>query len=213
VNVKPAKTLPATALDDTALDAMIEDAVRTEFRAINTPDGRKGMRLEHVFWASLDRIAAQQGLSRSQLLRQILSHSGASEANASSVVRSFVAAQLDRENQTLRQELDPLRALRLLQQAPVPSFALDRQKQLVQVNPEFVQYLRSIVGPRQQVVSPDVARLSLDRPVEEIFAELAPGRTVRSVAIVRVDNAQRRAVVRLHGVPPYPPRLLVGYVT
>jgi hypothetical protein len=58
----------------------------------------------------------------------------------------------------------------------------------------------------------DTARLSLDRPADQIFSEVAPGAFTECGVTIRMDNRERRSTAKIVVMPPSPPTLLVGYL-
>lgn len=199
---------PAAAPED-----MLISAAEQQFRTVTTARGRAGIRIEKVFWESLTDISAALGIKRSALVGTIIERAKAGDINVASALRSYVAAVQRGEVHRLKAQFATTSVARLLQLAPVPSFALNRQKRLISANAEFVQFLRGIPGDPAHAVSPEVAQLSLDRPIEEVFDELrTDGASVRCVLTMRVDNRHRRAACKIVGVPPLPAQAIVGYL-
>jgi hypothetical protein len=83
----------------------------------------------------------------------------------------------------------------------------------VHANQEFVTFLRMLSPDPSGSFSPDVAQLSLDRPIEQIFAELrTEGSSAICMLTVRVDQRSRRASCKIVAIPPAPSQAIVGYV-
>lgn len=179
------------------------------FRTINTASGRQALRLESAFWDALEVLAQQSGRQTSDLVREIVDGDRPDNINASRAIRSGVAKRLLDEQHRMAPLAAPLAVVQLMQLAPSPSFALDRQKRLVRVNDEFVRYLRTIVA---RVASPDSAQLTLERPLEQLFAEIHPGTVLECAMSIRVDTHERRTQVRLFIPPPAPANVMVGFV-
>ncbi|MGB3339193.1 MAG: hypothetical protein WBA73_18610, partial [Devosia sp.] len=58
----------------------------------------------------------------------------------------------------------------------------------------------------------ETAQLTLDRPTEQIFAEVEPGTSIECGVAIRIDNRERRSTARILVVPPGPASVLVGYL-
>lgn len=179
------------------------------FRTVSTASGRHALRLEAAFWDALQVLAQQAGRRPTDLVREILEVARPDNINVSRAVRSAVTKRLLDEQSRMAPLAAPLAVVQLMQLAPSPSFALDRQKRLVRVNDEFLRYLKTIVARAQ---SPDGAQLTLDRPIEQLFAEIRPGTTLECAMSIRVDTHERRTQVRVVIPPPAPANVLVGFV-
>ena len=187
------------------------DDATPEFRAGPTASGRRGIRLERAFWRALSTIADRMGIKRSQLISDVLSEAG-SDDNATSVLRSYAVHQVETELSTVRQQAELAFALPMMQQAPVPSFAIDRDKRLVRVNAEFNQFLRGVLV---QLGNPDRGNLAfnLERPVADIFEELGTsGQSCECIVNITMGTRFRQIRSRMVAVPPHAPTALVGYV-
>lgn len=179
------------------------------FRTVSTASGRHALRLEAAFWDALQVLAQQSGRRPTDLVREMLDVARPDNINVSRAVRSAVTKRLLDEQNRMAPLAAPLAVVQLMQLAPSPSFALDRQKRLVRVNDEFVRYLKTIVV---RAPSPDGAQLTLDRPIEQLFAEIRPGAALECAMSIRVDTHERRTQVRVVIPPPAPANVLVGFV-
>jgi len=193
-------------------DGLVE-AAAPEFRTVSTEHGRTGIRIERVFWDGLDGLSRTQGRKRRELVGDIIALARAADLPVASALRCYVAAAQRAELDRLRELAGTVQAVRLLQAGPVPSFALNRQKRLLRANPEFVHYLRRMFAHPAVSVSPEVAQLSLDRPLGQLFEELADdGSATRCAVTIRVGDQLRRTTCRMVAAPPFPAQALVGFV-
>ena len=183
-----------------------------QFKTVPTAARRTGLRLESAFWTALDWLSRTSGAKRSLYVARIAEHAQASGINVSSAIRAVTAARLLEENERMRPLVQPGAMVRLLQASPTPSFALDRQKRLVQVNPEFVRYLRAVAGTLAGDVHVDRAELTLDRTIDKVIADLAAASAVECGVTIRLQNRELRASARIVLVPPSPSSLIVGYM-
>jgi predicted DNA-binding ribbon-helix-helix protein len=197
---------------DDILDRALREASALQFRTLPTGGGRKGVRLEAAFWEALELQASLAGRRSSTYAGEVLERAQQAGPNATSVLRSLVVADLSAEVKRQRPVIALANMLRMLQIAPVPSFALDHQRRLLQVNAEFTRYVRAITGNRPGVAPVETAQLSLDRPIETLFGELASAAATECGITIRVDNFERRSTARFILVPPLPAVALNGYV-
>jgi predicted DNA-binding ribbon-helix-helix protein len=179
------------------------------FRTVLTESGRHGLRLEGAFWDAIARMAKVENRKTADLLRELLGQARPLGVNASSTIRSAVVKRLLDESNRIAPVATPLAVVKLMQMAPTPSFALDRNKHLVRVNDEFVRYLRTVLSKSGPV---EKAQLILDRPTEALFAELEPGMAIECGLSIRVDNHERRTQARIVIPPPAPATVLVGFI-
>ena len=179
------------------------------FRTIVTESGRHGLRLEGAFWDAIARMAKLENRKTSDMIRELLGQARPTGVNASSIIRSAVVKRLLDEGNRIAPLATPLAVVKLMQMAPTPSFALDRNKHLVRVNDEFVRYLRAVLSKSDPV---EKAQLILDRPAEALFAELEPGMAIECGLSIKVDNHERRTQARIIIPPPAPAAVLVGFI-
>lgn len=195
----------------TPMASRVAEFALTEFKTLTSASGRKGVRLEKVFWDALTEIGTATGQKRSQLVGELIEQAQAQDINASSAIRGATVDFLLNDLRRLKPLTSTANMLRLLQAGPAPSFALDRRKRLVQANAEFLRYLRTVVGSAPGVAA-DGAQLSLERPIEVLFDELASGETSECGVSIRVGNRERRSMARFLLVPPEPASILIGYL-
>lgn len=180
------------------------------FRTVTTPTGRHALRLEAVFWDAIARMAKRQNRKPTDLLRELLGQAKEEAGtNLSSALRSSIVRLLLVEDERLSVMATPIAVVQLMQLAPTPSFALDRNKRLVRVNDEFVRYLKSVLAKAGPV---EKAQLRLDRPTEQLFNEVAPGTAVECGVSIQVDNHERRTQAKIVIPPPGPADILVGFI-
>lgn len=196
--------------DNAATDSHLSEITSPEFRTLSIGGARTGVRLERIFWQALDALSTEAGQKRSRFVSQIVEAANALDINATGAIRSTTVDLLLRELERLRPLAQSATMVSLLQAGPAPAFALDQRKRLVQSNPEFLRYLRSIAG--SPGAAADAAQLSIDRPLDSLFQEIAVGQTVECSISIRSGNRERRTTARILMVPPAPAKVLVGYL-
>jgi predicted DNA-binding ribbon-helix-helix protein len=179
------------------------------FRTVNTSKGRVALRLEAVFWDAIASIAQRENRKTTDMVRILIDGASQEATNLSSALRSIVTRKLLDQNDRLAPLASSMTVVRLLQMSPAPSFALDRNKQLVRVNDEFVRYLRSVMAKSGPV---ERAQLRLERPADVLLAEVEPGAAIECGLSIVVDNHERRTQARIIIPPPAPATILVGFI-
>jgi predicted DNA-binding ribbon-helix-helix protein len=189
------------------------DELTPEFRVIVTGNRRRGIRLERLYWRLLGEMADRRGVKRSRLIASVLEGADSSSDNAASVLRCFAIDAIDSERSILVARTSSNYVIGLLQQAPIPAFAINRQKKLHQVNQEFIQLLRAVSGDATQRIHADVVQLTLETPIEELFQQLSDAKMAYTNYNIQLDAKHRRGRAKLVAVPPSPAQILVGYIT
>ncbi len=195
----------------------LADWIVPQFRVVTTGDRRRGVRLERAFWKLLDDIAARRGLKRSMLITQVLENTADGTESVASTLRCYAATTVDIERNALLSRTNPQQMIALMQQAPVPAFAINRQKKLQQVNAEFMQLLRPSLGSGSAASSgarnvADFVHLSLDTPIDELFHSARSAPSTQCNYTLQVDDRRRRGQAKIVLVPDDRPETLVGYV-
>lgn len=188
------------------------DITRPEFRTLTIEGGRTGVRLERVFWDALSQLSGEIGQKRSRFVSQIVEAANVADINATGAIRSTTVDMLLQEVERLKPLRQTSAMVGLLQAGPAPAFALDQRKRLVQSNPEFLRYLRSVAGSVGGLSVAEAAQLSVERPLDDLFSELGPGEIAECGISIRCGNRERRTTVRILMVPPAPSKVLVGYI-
>lgn len=193
-------------------DTNLVEITRSEFRTLTTESGRTGVRLERVFWDALSQLSSDRGQKRSRFVTEIVEAANSLDINATGAIRSTTVELLLREVERLKPLSQTTAMIGMLQAGPTPAFALDHRKRLVQSNPEFLRYLRTVAGAFGVASAADAAQLSIERPLDSLFSDLKPGEIIECGISIRCGNRDRRTTVRILMVPPAPVMALVGYI-
>jgi predicted DNA-binding ribbon-helix-helix protein len=181
-----------------------------QFRAIGAGSQRRGLRLERIFWDSLDALAERRKQKRAALIAKVLH---GTDDNAASRLRCYIVMEVEAERRDLVERTDAIRSIKMMQQAPVPAFAITRQKRIQQVNSEFMQFLKVASGNASGNITPELVHLSLDTAIEELFNKLiSPPFSAFCGYSLTIDNNRRRGRVKVVPVPFEPVDVLVGYI-
>lgn len=196
-----------------SLENSLVDWATPEFRTVSTPMARKGLRLERAFWRALGTISENMGLKRSKLIARLLQEAGECRLNTASALRSFAVHAMEEELERLRALNEASFSVSLLQQAPVPSFAINRNKRLIRVNGEFNHFIRMLFAEVDGSAPSHDVQINLETPIAQIFEELGTSGDSRDCMLnVLMDTRARRIRTKLVAVPPHDPTVLVGYV-
>ena len=189
-----------------------------EFRAVTTESGRKGLKLERAFWHALSSISARLGIKRTQLISDVLREaSDGGVTNTSSALRSYAARRLVADLEKTRDLTSTAFLIKVMQEAPTASIAVDRSLRLVRVNREFRALVRELAASEGIALVDDAdlwrrTRVTIQTPVTTLFAEIGgSGETRDCFVSVRVGVSVRQRKMRMVGVPSAAPEVLVGF--
>jgi predicted DNA-binding ribbon-helix-helix protein len=192
-----------------------------EFRAVTTEGGRKGLKLERAFWNALSSISARLGIKRTQLISDVLREaSDRGVTNTSSALRSYATGRLVADLEKTRDLTSTAFQIKVMQEAPTASIAVDRNLRLVRVNREFRALVRELAASEEgtTAVVDDAelwrkTRVTIQTPVATLFAEIGGSGGTRDCFVsVQVGLSVRQRKMRMVGVPSAAPEVLVGFV-
>ena len=190
----------------------MDEELKSEFRVVIVDGKRRGVRLERLYWRLLGEIAAERGMRRSRLTAKVLQSGSETDASAAGTLRGYVAKALQAERQKASALYSETALIELMQHAPVPAFAISRQKKLSKVNREFLQLMRMTLGNMRENPSPDVVQMSFDTPIEALFAQAGSSNAAFCNYSLDIGDRHRRGQVKLVAVPPLPGQTLIGYI-
>lgn len=184
-----------------------------DFKTVSIASQRKAFRLEVAFWEALDAFCQREGMTRAQVLTEILGAQTEEDVNATSLIRTFLVAMQREKLREFDETFSRDRIITLLQYAPVAAFAMGRDKRMLRANREFLRLLRLILGDPRSELSLGSMRLTLAMPVEQIFEQTArTGEPVISGIQIEIRKLQRSATAKLVAVPGNPVEAVVGYI-
>lgn len=192
-----------------------------EFRAVTTEGGRKGLKLERAFWYALSSISERLGIKRTTLISDVLREaSDRGITNTASALRSYATGRLSADLEQTRELTTTAFVIKVMQEAPVASIAVDRSRRLIRVNAEFRALVRGLATSADEAAPVDDAalwhktRVVIHTPVATLFEEIGgSGESRDSLVSVSVGVNSRQRKMRMVGVPSGAPEALVGFVT
>lgn len=204
---------PAVAAAASRESSDLSSLTATEFRTVPTSRNRKGLRLERAFWDALETIGEWAGLKRHKLVSRVVEEAEQRDLNSASALRSYAIHMMRGEIERLEALNDQNYAIKLLQQAPVPSFAVDRAKRVLSVNAEFNHYVRILFAETGDAAPRRSLQLNLETPVSDVFDALGTAGEGKVVGLnVVVDGRAKRVRTKIVAIPPRNPDVLVGYI-
>lgn len=186
------------------------DQCQPEFRAITTPFGRVGIRLEVTFWRALEAVSGQEGRSVSALVSDIVGEAKKGGINATSALRCYVMRRYLQDSELLELVSTPLKRSMLLQSGPFPSIAVTRAGEIVSASSGFAQYLQA--STNLAFLNSDVVRIRFDLPFDALLAKVSNHEFFECGMLIIHGAVERRTVARVIGLPPKPCDSVVAYI-
>ncbi|MFC0219689.1 putative DNA-binding ribbon-helix-helix protein [Pseudochelatococcus lubricantis] len=180
-----------------------------EFRAIATPRGRTGVRLEVTFWRALANLCERDSLPMPLLVASIVESARRQGINATSALRCYVVHRLVREAAAVKAVSTVAQRIQLLIAAPIPSIALTGRGDIICTNIEFIKYLRI---HEDSAFSDSALKLEFDVPIDALVSAIQTRGRVESGLNIAYGAIGRRTIARVVPVPPLPAEALVAYV-
>ncbi len=187
---------------------------RLRFRILKRGDWRRAIKLEEIFWKSLEEMAAQEGLKLTDYVRSVLD-ALPDHANQTAELRAHVARRLHDRLAETQERLAGSGASGMLQAAPVPGFVTGPGLGLIAYNGEFLRLIRRAAAREEHQGVPQ-ARLNLDAPLSHIVDLLARSRPrpLECGFTLTVDHRAMRGRVRVCLMPgPNGREDLMGFVS
>ena len=190
----------------------VKERSEAEFRTVPASGRRVGIQLERVFWEALTMLSGRAGIKRAELIELVFAKASSQGIAVASALRCVVADMMMEQLLEDAERRVAHDVTILLQEAPMPSFAIDRSEKVVLLNSEFVQYARQLLGQPDRLVTSTDIRLDFETPLHLLFG-LPPGSAFLTAVTVTIGNLDRRAMTKIVPVPPAPTARLVGYLT
>lgn len=165
------------ALASSDAGIVLAEEAQPVFRAVSTPNERRGIRLESLYWDVLKSLAKSGGRTLGEQIEMTVEGRPEVGGNVASLLR--VACLKWLVERVAR--LEAVTAMRttdaIVQASPSPAFALTADKRILVHN----RALLNLIQSRFLAVRPEALqrglRLSLDVQIEQVIAELTQGST------------------------------------
>lgn len=183
------------------------------FRAVNINGSRKGFRLEKIYWAALESLSAEAGLSLGEFIGRIEDRYPKAK-NLSSVLRVFVTNSFAVHLADMRQRASAETILKGLNACPSPVFVLSGARQLRGYNAAFLRYVRSnFVFDDDHPVTSSL-KLQIDISTADLIKRLKESTEgfLTIGFVIGMDNRRVRGRINAMLAPSWKEELIVGYV-
>jgi predicted DNA-binding ribbon-helix-helix protein len=183
------------------------------FRSIKTGSQRRGIRMEQIYWDTLQAISQHEGMTLARYIGDVADRFP-DALNITSVLRVLAAAWLRDRNRELRQLTSLNRVDALVKACPSPAFALQENKQIVSYNSAFLHFVHSRLSYSPQGVTAKSLRLSLDVHITELAEALrrADNKPLRTGFVLGIDEKRLRGQLTTTLAPVSDKVTILGYV-
>lgn len=184
-----------------------------EFRAVKVGSGRRGIRLEHIYWQVLKEITGKQKRSLGDFVAEA-SGEFPDASNITSVLRVKAARWLWQELQDARSLTSAGVIDGLVQASPAPAFALGEDKRILAYNQAFLNYIQSRFSRFSSSSFAGSFRLSLDVQFSDLAETLrkSPGRPFGTGFVIGFDDQRLRGRLSTILGPSSGQITIIGYV-
>ena len=148
-----------------------EDMLEPLFRTVTVDDKRKGLRLERIFWQTLEQLAKEENTSISTILQAAKGNSQSSP-NLSSYARAHAAIWLRQRLEANREIASFQQVLRTINACPSPVFVTSQDRRLRAYNAAFLRYVRRHIPMEDLEAAPKNLRLQMDTGSAELIMQL-----------------------------------------
>ena len=213
----PARAIQGSRRDYTGPDVEAGNRHASEFmpvfRAVGTPRGRRGIRLEAIYWEALRRLADTGDRSVGEEV-ELTAGGTPDQTNLASRLRVRVVRWLFERVRRLEALTGADTANAIVQASPSPAFALTADKRIAFYNPAFLHLIQS----RFVEVKPDVMRrglrLSLDTSLDQVIDSLTAGGApvTTSGFVLGVEGQRIRGALNLMMAPVHAQPMVIAFV-
>lgn len=162
------------------------------FRAIRIGSTRRGIRLEQIYWATLQEIADHHRMTLAEYVTQVAERYS-DAVNITSVLRVLATRWLKERMSGLREVANAVRVESLVQACPSPAFVLTADKRIIAYNPAFLNYLQTRVRTLTQLLAVKRLHFSLDMQISELIDHLRQsGKPLRTGFVLGIDDQRVR---------------------
>lgn len=183
------------------------------FRAVKAGEHRRGIRLEEIYWDTLNEITQHEGVSLARYMENAAARFP-DAVNITSVLRVLATAWLRDRNRELRALTDSGRLDALVQACPSPAFALQEDKRIVAYNPAFLNYVQARFLHFSQVLMAKGLRLSLDVQISELAEALrrAGNKPLNTGFVLGIEDQRLRGQLSTTLAPAADKVTILGYI-
>ncbi len=169
------------------------------FRAVSIASKRKGLRLENIFWQTLEQASREDNMPLSTILLSV-DEAGEKSPNLSSFARAYSAIWLKKKLDHARAVASFDQVIRTINSCPSPVFVTSQDRRLRAYNPAFLRYVRRHIPMEDLEVAPKNLRLQMDTGSAELIEQLKTEKeTILNVGFTFGFN-ERRVRGRLNAV-------------
>ena len=148
------------------------------FRAVSLEGRRHGLRLERVYWDTIDLIAKTRGVSSSEYVRSIIANDTIESSSMSSKVRAATVADVIALSPGIGSTPRKHPWRRIVNASTAPTFVMTSENRIVDHNRAFVRYVESNIPVNLNVHPFKDAKLAIEIATATIFDRLKAEETL-----------------------------------
>ena len=183
------------------------------YRAISTPSGRHGIRLEHAFWETLKLIADDANCSVGSLVEEARMVPSSSN-NLTSTIRVLCLTWICRRLDTLEESTSDKMIRSIIYACPTSALALSSDKRLHSFNQPFLRTITDKFSILDPEILPSRLRLVMDVQIESLIEQLSnnENQPITVGIAIGVDDRRIRGQLNVILAPSPQRNVILGYL-
>ena len=194
-------------------DPNSDDPHAQTYRAISTPGGRRGIRLENAYWAVLNELADEQNQTLGQLI-EVVRVEGAEAKNLTSLLRVNCLVWLRDKLHAISNMSDDRMIRSILNAVPTPAIALASGRNLQAFNQPFLSLVTDAFDVTNVNALPAGLRLVMDVQIDKLIEQLQANenRPIQVGIAIGVDERRFRQQLRVILAPKADQKVILGFL-
>ena len=193
--------------------ANAEDPYNSTYRAISTPGGRRGIRLENAYWSVLNEYADDQNKPLGEMVETVRVED-AQAKNLTSLLRVNCLVWLHEKLRAVSLVSDDRMVRSILNAVPTPAIALSSGRNLQAFNQSFLSLVTETFDVTDVNSLPAGLRLMMDVQIEKLIEQLQANqnRPIQVGIAIGVDDRRFRQQLRVILAPKVDQKVILGFL-
>ena len=195
------------------LNKLNADEFIKKFKAIRTQKGRRGIKLERLFWDVLKKISTDANLTMGSLVESTETKYPEQE-NLTSTLRVICLSEINDQLTQLQRITSDRLTKNLVLACPTPALALSSDKRLVSFNKPFLQFVHEKFSVRQDQELFSKLKLVLDVQIDVLIQRFIENNNqpIQVGIAIGVDERRIRSRMNVLLAPSAKQNLIIGYL-
>ena len=190
-----------------------EDPHGSTYRAVSTPGGRRGIRLENAYWSVLNDFAEEQNQTIGELVEKVRDEDHQAK-NLTSLLRVNCLVWLQKKLRAFQFVSDDQMIRSIVNAVPTPAIALSSNRNLQAFNQPFLKLVTQAFDVTSVNALPAGLRLVMDVQIERLVEQLLANenRPIKVGIAIGVDERRLRQQLSVILAPRMDQRVILGFL-